>query len=188
VKEIPVPISLDSYRARTAKEALSLGVEIINDVGGGKKDPEMAKVVAEYNAPVIIMHNEKMSSQDSSYELVAGVIDGLRDSIRIYEEAGLPLEKIIIDPGIGFGKGPEGNLILLNNLQSLQSLNYPILLGASRKSFIGAVLDTLVSERLEGSLAAAAWGVIKGAAVLRVHDVKETYRLVRLLEAVKNAR
>jgi len=187
-KEIPVPISLDSYRARTAKEALSLGVEIINDVGGGKKDPEMAKVVAEYNAPVIIMHNEKMSSQDSSYELVAGVIDGLRDSIRIYEEAGLPLEKIIIDPGIGFGKGPEGNLILLNNLQSLQSLNYPILLGASRKSFIGAVLDTLVSERLEGSLAAAAWGVIKGAAVLRVHDVKETYRLVRLLEAVKNAR
>jgi dihydropteroate synthase len=187
-KEIPVPISLDTYRARTANEALSLGVEIINDVGGGKKDPEIAKIVAEYNAPVIIMHNEKMSNKVSSGELVAGVIEGLRESLRIYEKAGLPVEKIMIDPGIGFGKGPEGNLILLNNLQSFQSLNIPILLGASRKSFIGAVLDTVVSERLEGSLAAAAWGVIKGASILRVHDVKETVRLVRLLEAVKNAK
>lgn len=187
LKEIPVPVSLDTYRAKTAKEALALGVDIINDVGGAKLDPEITKVVSEYNCPVVIMHNKKMEYA-SSYELVAGVIDELQDSMRLYEEAGLAPDKMMADPGIGFGKGPEGNLILLNNLLSLQTLQRPVLLGVSRKSFIGAILNTTVSERVEGSLAAAAWGVIKGAAVLRVHDVKETVRLVRVLEAIKNAR
>jgi len=116
------------------------------------------------------------------------VVDDLHESMRLYGEVGLTMDKMMIDPGIGFGKGPEGNLILLNNLISLQTLNCPVLLGASRKSFIGAILNTVVSERVEGSLAAAAWGVLKGAAVLRVHDVKETVRLVRVLEAIKNAR
>lgn len=187
LKEIPVPISLDTYRAQTAKEALSLGVNIINDVGGARLDPEITQVVAEYDSPVIIMHNKKMEYQ-SSYELVTGVLDDLQESMQLYEKAGLSQNKMMIDPGIGFGKGPEGNLILLNNLVSLQTLHCPILLGASRKSFIGAVLNTVVSERVEGSLAAVAWGVFKGAAVLRVHDVKETVRLVKVLEAIKNAR
>lgn len=185
--EIPVPISLDTYRAQTAKEALSLGVNIINDVGGARLDPEITKVVAEYDSPVIIMHNKKMDSQNS-YELVTQVVDDLQESMQLYEKAGLSPNKMMIDPGIGFGKGPEGNLILLNNLAALQTLHCPILLGASRKSFIGAVLNTVVSERIEGSLAAAAWGVFKGVAVLRVHDVKETVRLIKVLEAIKMAR
>lgn len=186
-KEIPVPISLDTYRPQTAKEALKLGVNIINDVGGARLDPEITKVVAEYDSPVIIMHNKKMDYQNS-YELVTQVVDDLQESMQLYEKAGLSQNKMMIDPGIGFGKGPEGNLILLNNLAALQTLHCPILLGASRKSFIGAVLNTVVSERIEGSLAAAAWGVFKGAAVLRVHDVKETVRLIKVLEAIKMAR
>ncbi|MCR4440693.1 MAG: dihydropteroate synthase [Peptococcaceae bacterium] len=186
VRELPVPISIDTYKAQTAREALRIGVHIINDVGGGKKDEGIAAVAAEYGAPVIIMHNESKPTEIPQ-ELVAGVIDDLAASLEIYKRAGLAADKMMVDPGIGFGKGPVGNLILLRNLQSFRTLDRPVLLGASRKSFIGAVLGTPVSERLEGSLAAAAWGVFKGAAVLRVHDVQETCRLVRMLEGIKHA-
>jgi len=186
LKEMPIPISLDTYKANTAREALALGVHIINDVGGGKKDAQIAEVVAAHGAPVILMHNQKRDCR-IPHELAADVIDDLAESIKIYEDAGLEREKIMIDPGIGFGKDAQGNLVLLNQLGALKTLRLPILLGVSRKSFIGAVLDTPVDERLEGSLAAAAWGVINGASVLRVHDVRETVRLVRMLEAVAKA-
>jgi dihydropteroate synthase len=186
-KEIAVPVSVDTYRASTAKAALDLGAEIINDVGGGKFDQEIARVAAEYQVPAILMHHEKVDALDT-FGMIGAVVDGLRESMQIYAEAGLSPEKMMIDPGIGFGKGTQGNLILLNNLAALKTLPCPFLLGASRKSFIGETLDLPVTERKEGSLAAAAWGVFQDAAVVRVHDVKETARLVRLLEAIREAR
>ncbi len=186
VKEIPVPISVDTYRAETAKAALEMGAHIINDVGGGKMDPHLAEVAAEFQAPVVIMHN-KQCPVGTHWELVAAVVEGLAEGAALYLQAGLSKEKIMVDPGIGFGKDPQGNLALLKNLASLRTLGYPVLLGASRKSFINAVLDLPVDDRLEGSLAAAAWGVSKGMSVIRVHDVKETVRLVRVLDAIKNS-
>ncbi|MFZ5752795.1 MAG: dihydropteroate synthase [Bacillota bacterium] len=184
LKELPVPISLDTYKSEVARHALFLGVHIINDVGGGKKDPHMAQVVAEKNAPVIVMHNP---AEPNYRSLVPDIIEDLKESIQLYEQAGLPPEKIMVDPGIGFGKNAQQSLVVMRHLLSFQSLGKPLLLGASRKSFIGAVLDTPVNDRLEGSLAAVAWGVMKGVQAVRVHDVKETVRLVRMLEAMSSA-
>ncbi|MDD4146306.1 MAG: dihydropteroate synthase [Clostridia bacterium] len=182
LQEIPVPLSLDTYKAAVAEEALAVGVQIINDVGGGLKDPRMAEVAARFQAPVIIMHNPgKVTYQD----LIPDLVDSLSEQVRIFEEAGLPAEKIVIDPGVGFGKDYQENLVVMKNLQSLCTLGKPVLLGVSRKSFIGKTLDLPVTDRLEGSLAAAAWGVLNGADILRVHDVRETVRLVKVLEAIK---
>lgn len=183
LKEIPLPISLDTYKASTAKAALDLGVHIINDVGGGKKDAQIARVVADHEAPVIIMHNQKRDSR-LPFELAVAVTEDLAESVRIYEDAGLSRDKMMVDPGIGFGKDIQGNLAALHYLGVLKTLGLPFLLGVSRKSFIGAVLDAPVADRLEGSLAAAAWGVMNGADVFRVHDVKETVRVVRMLETI----
>lgn len=189
IKELPVPVSLDTYKSRVAEIALEAGVDIINDVGGGKKDPHMADIIAKFDAPVIVMHNPgQHSGEYKAFQDVAlDVIDDLAESIAIYEQAGLSPHKIMIDPGLGFGKNKEDNLKLLNKLGLLKSLNKPILLGASRKSFIGKVLDTDVNDRLEGSLAVVSWGVRKGVDVFRVHDVKETVRTVRMLDAIKKA-
>ena len=186
LKEISVPISLDTYKAATARAALAMGVHIINDVGGGKKDAQLAQVVANHDAPVIIMHNQKRDAKDP-YVLAADLVEDLAESVKIYENAGLSREKMVIDPGIGFGKNAPGNLAALYNLRALKTLGLPILLGVSRKSFIGAALGAPVDDRLEGSLAAAAWGVLNGADVLRVHDVRETVRLVKMLEAIGQA-
>lgn len=188
LKETAVPISLDTYKADTAREALSRGVHIINYVGGGKKDEEraMAKIVAGKDVPVIIMHNQKRDCTHP-YELVTGLIDDLAESVRIFEDAGVKRDKMVIDPGIGFGKDARGNLIALHHLEAFRGLNLPVLLGVSRKSFIGAALDAPVEKRMEGSLAAAAWGMMNGAAILRVHDVRETVRVVRMLEAIGKA-
>lgn len=157
----------------------------------------MAEVVARYQAPVIIMHNPdkgntKGYAQDSAVsdfvydDVVPEVIDSLDKQINIFEAAGVPLEKIVTDPGIGFGKSQEENLLVLKRLKSLRTLGKPVLLGVSRKSFVGNILGLPVGERLEGSLAAAAWGALHGADVLRVHDVRETVRLIKVLEAIKN--
>lgn len=191
LQEIPIPISLDTYKAEVAQAALSLGVHIINDVGGGQKDPRMISVVAEKQAPVMIMHKPDKKPEDHGEnlrELVVQIISDLEESVQRYEQAGLPVEKMMIDPGIGFGKGPQGNLAILENIKMFESLQKPLLLGASRKSFIGAILGTSVNERLEGSLAAAAWGIMKNVACLRVHDVQETVRLKKVLEAIRNER
>lgn len=181
--EIPVPISLDTYKAEVAEQALSLGLHIINDVGGGLKDSRMAEVASRYQAPVIVMHNPETAGY---VDLVPDIVDSLTQQIKIFEDAGLPAEKIVIDPGIGFGKDWRENLLVMKRLKSFCSLGKPVLLGVSRKSFIGKVLDFPVSERLEGSLAAAAWGVMNEMDILRVHDVRETVSMVRVLEAIKN--
>ena len=180
--EIPVPISIDTYKATVAEEALALGVQIINDVGGGLKDPRMPEVVARFQAPVIVMHNP---ARGEYQDLLPDLVDSLAKQVKVYEEAGLPAEKIVIDPGVGFGKNYQENLAVMKNLASFRALGQPVLLGVSRKSFIGKTLDLPVTERLEGSLAAAAWGVIKEMDILRVHDVRETVRLVKVLEAIK---
>ena len=180
-QELPVPISLDTSKALVAEEALAAGIQIVNDEGCGK-DPRMAEVIGRFKAPVILMHNPENAGYS---DIIPDLLESLDKQISMFEAAGVSPEKIMIDPGIGFGKTQSENLLVLKRLESLRTLGKPVLLGVSRKSFLGKVLDLPVEERLEGSLAAAAWGALHGAEILRVHDVRETVRLVKVLDAIK---
>ncbi len=184
------PISLDTYKSSVAEKALELGVEIINDISG-LNDPKMAHVIAKHKAYVVIMHMKgtpkTMQDNPSYIDVVVEVKKDLEKSIKIALDAGIEKNKIILDPGIGFGKRFEDNLALLNRLEDLRVLGYPILVGASRKRFIGEILDAQVEERLEGSLAVATIASIKGADILRVHDVEETVKVLKVADAIKNA-
>jgi len=194
-----IPISIDTYKAATARACLGRGADIINDVWGFRYDPDMAEVVAEFGATAVLMHNRELGArtvndelggryEDVQYEdIVCEVISWLEESVHIAHQAGMVDGKIILDPGIGFGKTIEQNLYLLQNLDALSDLGHPLLLGVSRKGFIGHALNLPKGERLEGTLAASAWGVMRGANILRVHDVKETVRLTRMLDAIRNA-
>ncbi len=196
---LPVPISIDTYKASVAEACLNAGAQIINDVWGFKKDPAMAATVAHYKATAVLMHNvvKKVETQKTELggryvkvafkDIVKTVKKGLSESIALAKAAGTPDERILIDPGIGFGKTTEHNLELLKRQEELLSLGYPILLGVSRKSFIGYTLDLPPEDRLEGSLAANAYGILHGAAIVRVHDVKATVRLARMLDSIRNA-
>ena len=181
--ELPVPLSLDTYKAEVAAEMLALGVNIINDIGGGLKDPHLPAVVARFQVPVIVMHSYFYREYQ---DVLVEVVDNLAEQAAIYQQAGVPCEKIVIDPGIGFAKNLRENLTLIRNLVSLKSLGFPLLLGASRKTFIGELLDLPPDKRLEGSLAAAAWGILQGVDFVRVHDVEETVRLAKVLKAVQS--
>lgn len=187
VQELPVPISLDTYKAEVAQAGLKLGVHIINDEGGGLREPAMAQVIASHQSPVIAMHNPVSNSGDQYpyTDVLADVVDSLTASKEIFLQAGLDSSKIMLDPGIGFGKSLEQNLCLIKNISAFKNLGSPVLLGVSRKGFIGKILDTPVNERLEGSLAVAAWAVTQGVDILRVHDVQETVRLIKMLEAIQ---
>lgn len=192
-------ISVDTYKAATARACLGRGADIINDVWGFKFDPEMAHVVAEFRATAVLMHNREFGAravtgdlggryEDVEYDdIVSEVAGWLEESVEIAQEAGVRDDRIILDPGIGFGKTIDQSLYLLQNLDVLTELGYPLLLGVSRKGFIGHTLNLPKEERLEGSLAANAWGVMTGANILRVHDVKETVRLARMLDAILNS-
>ncbi|HDN81011.1 MAG TPA: dihydropteroate synthase [Chloroflexi bacterium] len=195
--QVDVPISIDTYKARVAREALEAGASLVNDVWGLRMDPEMAEVVAEYEVPVVVMHNRsrpKNAVQEErlggryvgiEYEdLMADIIRELRYSIDIALKAGVEWEKIIVDPGIGFGKTVEQNLEILRRLGELKVLGRPILLGSSRKSVIGYVLDLPPQERMEGTAATVALGIAKGANIVRVHDVKEMVRVARMTDAI----
>lgn len=184
--KLDVPISVDTYRAEVARLCLEAGAGMVNDVGGLMFDEEMARVVAGFRAPVVIMHNRMPNRPAEGYHnLIDQMIEDLQVSLERAREAGIPEENIIVDPGIGFGKIGEENLVILRRLREFKSLGYPLLLGASRKSFIGTVLNLPVEERLEGSLAAAVIGILNGADILRVHDVKETKRAAAIADAVK---
>lgn len=172
-QEFDIPISVDTYRASTAYAALSAGADMVNDVWGLKNDPDMAKVIAEHGVPVCIMHNSHTAEYKS---LIEDVLTGLGQSIEIALKSGIKEENIIIDPGIGFGKTPDQNLDIMIALDRIKNLGYPILLGTSRKSFIGKVLGLPVEGRLEGTLATSVFGVTKGVDVLRVHDVRQNKR------------
>ncbi|QGP92100.1 Pterin binding enzyme [Neomoorella glycerini] len=179
--EIKVPISVDTYKAITARRALDLGVDIINDIWGCRADAAMAAVCAHYRAPIIIMHNQ----QGTTYrDLMFDILASLRESIRLAEENGIPPGQIIIDPGIGFGKDLQQNLEVMARLQELKVLGKPILLGTSRKSMIGKTLDLPVDQRLEGTAATVALGVAQGVDIIRVHDVRAMVRVARMADAI----
>jgi len=182
-----IPVSVDTYKPGVAQKVLKEGASIINDITG-LRYPEMAPIIAEYDAGVVIMHmrgSPENMQEDIHYEDCVGEIKQfLEQGIRTAESAGIASDRIWVDPGIGFGKAVEHNLEILANLDSFASLQKPILLGTSRKSFIGKILDLPVTERLEGSLATAVIGMVKGARILRVHDVRETYRTVKLVSEI----
>lgn len=179
-----IPISLDTCKSRVAEEGLQAGADLINDIWGLKSDPGMGAVIARLKAPCVLMHNRK----ETLYEdFLKDVTEDLRKTLSLADQAGIDREKIILDPGIGFGKTREQNLQMLHSLESLKELGLPVLLGASRKSVIGLTLDQPVTERLEGTLVTTALAVWKGCAFVRVHDIKENVRAVKMAEAVLKA-
>lgn len=188
VKEIDIPISVDTYKPMVAKVALQAGAKIINDITGLQKSPAMADVISNFNAGVIIMHMQgsplTMQENPSYKNVVEEVKEFLAESVKISEAAGISSDQIAIDPGIGFGKNQKHNLEILNGLERLTELDKPVLLGVSRKSFIGNILNLPPEERLEGSLAASVIGVCKGVSIMRTHDVKATRNAVKVAEAI----
>ncbi|BDU49907.1 dihydropteroate synthase [Haliovirga abyssi] len=189
-KEIDLPISIDTYKSEVAKEMLERGVHIINDITGLKGDPKLSEVISDYEALAVIMHMQgtpqNMQKNPEYEDVVADVIEELRKSIQIAEISGIRDKNIIVDPGIGFGKTVKHNLEIFKRLKEFKSLGMPILIGASRKSMIGEILDLPIGERIEGSVALAVAASLKGASILRVHDVKETYRALKMIDAIKN--
>ncbi|WP_142338320.1 dihydropteroate synthase [Bacillus thuringiensis] len=180
-KEVKLPISIDTYKAEVAKQAIEAGAHIINDIWGAKAELKIAEVAAHYDVPIILMHNRDNMNYRN---LMADMIADLYDSIKIAKNAGVRDENIILDPGIGFAKTSEQNLEAMRNLEQLNVLGYPVLLGTSRKSFIGHVLDLPVEERLEGTGATVCLGIEKGCEFVRVHDVKEMARMAKMMDAM----
>ena len=192
-----VPISIDTYKAEVAEAALDAGADMVNDVWGLRMDPDMAPLVARRGVPVILMHNRsrpKNAVQEArlggryigiEYEnLIEDVKRELMESVALAHAAGIPDEHIILDPGIGFGKTVEQNLELIDRLDEIAALGYPILLGPSRKSFIGYTLDLPPDQRVEGTAAAVAIGIDRGADIVRVHDVLYMARVARMTDAI----
>lgn len=189
LKVTTVPISIDSYKSSVVRAALEAGASIVNDISGLRFDDKMAETAAEFSAPVIIMHiqgrPENMQDNPSYQNLIFEIKKYLWDGIKIAKEAGIEDQSIIIDPGIGFGKKPVHNLQILNRLESFKELNYPILIGTSRKSLIKFVNKNEVNERLFGTAATVSTSILKGANIVRVHDVAEIKKVAVMTDAVK---
>ncbi len=188
VKKIKIPISVDTYKPSVAEAALQAGAKIINDITGLQKFPEMAGTIARFQAGVVLMHMQgipsTMQKAPTYYNVVEEILEFLANSIKIAESAGIQSDQIAIDPGIGFGKTRKHNLEILKNLEVFGELGKPVLLGVSRKSFIGEILNLPPEERLEGSLAASVVGATKGVSIFRSHDVKATSNAVKIAEAI----
>ena len=181
VSRLDIPVSVDTYKYEVAQEALAVGAAMINDVWGLKQDTALATLAAREGVPIVLMHNQK----DTSYtDFFPDVLASLRTSLAQALEAGVHSENVILDPGLGFGKGPERNLEILRRLREFKALNLPILVGTSRKSTIGLVLDLPVEERLEGTAATVALAIANGADIVRVHDVKAMTRVARMSDAI----
>jgi dihydropteroate synthase len=197
-KEFPgALISIDTYKARVAEEAFKAGAHILNDVWGLRADPDLASVAANYKAPVILMHNRSNPASvevreqlgnaytGSEYQnLIEDVKRELLASVELAIKAGIQESHIVLDPGIGFGKTREHNLALINQLDEIRAFGYPVLLGPSRKSFIGFTLDLPADQRVEGTAATVAVGITRGADIIRVHDVKEMARVAKMTDAI----
>ncbi|ASK64296.1 dihydropteroate synthase [Virgibacillus phasianinus] len=180
VKEaVTIPISIDTYKAETARAAIDAGASIINDVWGAKREPEIADVAAEYDVPLIIMHNR---TDKNYFSLIDDMKQDLHDSIEIALKAGVRRDNIILDPGIGFAKTITDNLVTMNHLEKFVEMGYPVLLGASRKSFIGHILDVPPAERDNGTGATTCMAIQKGVQIVRVHDVKRTAELAKMMD------
>ncbi|MCJ1908486.1 dihydropteroate synthase [Planococcus ruber] len=185
VNEVDALISVDTYKAAVAEAAIEAGAHIINDIWGAKYEPEIAAVAAKWNVPIILMHNRN----DTSYvNFWKDVKKDMENSIQIALDAGVQKAQIWLDPGIGFGKTTAHNIEMMQHLDQFVALGYPVLLGTSRKSLIGKVLDLPVAERLEGSLATVCYGVERGCHIVRVHDVKETSRTVHMMDVLTGKR
>lgn len=190
VKKVAVPVSIDTSKAEVAQQALAAGASIVNDISGLRFDPDMPKIIAHYKVPVVIMHikgRPREMQQNPQYEsLIPEIMDYFRISMRLAKKFGIPEELMILDPGIGFGKTFDHNLEILNNLQQFTLLERPLLVGPSRKAFLGKILgDVPVSDRLEGTAAAVAVSIMKGAHIIRVHDVKEMARIAKTVDAIR---
>jgi dihydropteroate synthase len=187
-REEEVTVSIDTVKPEVAKVALEAGAVMINDISALQLDSSLANLAAEYGAYLVLMHmrgTPKDMQDDTHYSDIIGEISGfLKDAASKAENAGVEKGKIIIDPGIGFGKSVDGNFVLLKNLHEFAKLGYPILLGASRKSFLGKALGLDISQRMEASLAAACYAVLNGADIVRVHDVAETIRALTIIERI----
>lgn len=179
--EVALPLSVDTYRSEVAQRAISSGARMINDIWGLKYDPRLAEVAAKENIPIILMSNQR---SNSCKDIISEVISSLKKSIALAMESGVARENIIIDPGLGFGKTLEQNLEIICRLEELKSLNRPILVGTSRKSMIGLVLDLPPDQRLEGTAASLAISIAKGADIVRVHDVLQMARVCRMSDAI----
>jgi len=192
--KISVPLSVDTYKLEVARQALNAGANMINDIWGLKKEPRLAELAAQKGVPIVLMSNQRGSS---CHDIVSEVISDLKRAIEQALDAGVPWENIIVDPGIGFGKTQEQNLEILQRLEGLKALGRPILLGSSRKSFIGWVLDLTPEQRssevafvppgdqrLEGTAATIAIGIAKGVDIVRVHDVKVMARVCKMSDAL----
>lgn len=190
-------ISIDTYKSQVAEEAIKAGAHFVNDVWGLRADENLALVAAKYNAPVILMHNRSNPASVEVREKLGGAYIGaeyqnlvgdvkreLMASVELARKANIAEPHIILDPGIGFGKTRENNLELINRLDEIRKLGYPILLGTSRKSFIGFTLDLPADQRVEGTAATVAVGITRGADIIRVHDVKEMARVAKMTDAI----
>ena len=178
------PVSLDTYKSKVAKAGIAAGADMINDIWGLKYDPELAGVIAAADIPCCLMHNRKEAVYRNYME---EVLWDLEESLNLAHRAGIDDAKIILDPGVGFGKTYENNLEMINRLEMLHSLGYPLLLGASRKSVVGLTLGLPPTERVEGTLVTTVYAVLKGAMFVRVHDVKENVRAIQMAEAIRDS-
>jgi dihydropteroate synthase len=190
-KEVDVPLSIDTYKSTVAQRAIEAGAEIINDISGLHFDPSLAKVAAKNDTPLILMHirgTPETMQKDVHYDsLFSEILQYLKESIQRAESTGLDPRQIIIDPGIGFGKTAEDNLLIIKNLYEFRILGKPILLGTSRKSFIGKILNTEVGDRLEGTLSSIAISVLNGAHIIRSHDVLQAKKAIAVADAIRLA-
>ena len=177
-----VPISLDTYKSEVAKAGIAAGVDMINDIWGLKYDENMAQVIAESGLPCCLSHNRKEMKYKN---LIEEMFWDLEASLELASSKGIAYDKIILDPGIGYGKSYENNLEIIDKLQKFHSLGYPLLLGASRKSVVGMGMDLPVNDRMEGTLVTTVYGVQRGVMFVRVHDVKENARAVKMTEAIR---
>jgi dihydropteroate synthase len=188
-RQLGARISIDTRKAAVARRALDAGADLVNDVSG-LGDPEMLPLLAERQAPAVLMHMRGVPAtmqRDTAYDDLLGTLSGfLEDRVQSAAAAGLGNDKILVDPGIGFGKSAVGNLSILSRLGELQGVNRPIVIGASRKSFLGKLFDLPVDDRLEVSLAVAAFASVQGAHVVRAHDVVSTVRVVRVIDAIRD--
>ena len=191
--EVPIPLSIDTYKSEVAHRALEAGAAMINDQWGLKQDQRLAKLAAEWGVPLILMSNQRDKGgydtgiqRDTAYyeELMAEVTSSLRKSLELASRLGVPWENIILDPGIGFGKTWRQELEIIRRLDELKELGRPLLIGPSRKSFIGMVLNLPANERVEGTAASIAIGIANGADIVRVHDVQQMVRVCRMTDAI----
>lgn len=185
IKErLEIPVSVDTYKSRVAEAALEAGADLLNDIWGFLYDERMAELAARYDVPVCLMHNRNNTEYD---DFVNDVAADLKKCLAVAKKYNIKPENILLDPGIGFGKTYEQNLILLDHLETVCELGYPVLLGASRKSVIGLTLELPVTEREEGTIATTVLGAMKGCSFVRVHDVRANARALQMTEAVRRA-